>query len=313
MSVYKPGTILNGLFEVTGIIERNDPIHIYAARELGSNRKRILKLLSCAPAQPEAAAIHAHRIDARCLSRFRHPNVLHGRDFLLSENDEPYIVLEYFEGKRLSTLVAETNGLSCLRSIYISAQICDALQAAHHNGIIMRELRPSGIFLTQCGSDPNYVKLAEFSKAIQLSDSREPLPLSPLPSEPCYTSPEILRGRKATPRSDIFSMGCLIYEILLGVPPYDVETVLSAIRENTFLRFPRFTDVRPDLSLPREVEKVVRCALERDPSDRYASMQELKDALVHASGEHSVVTLDTISRNIKVLLDRLGKSRTKTD
>jgi eukaryotic-like serine/threonine-protein kinase len=304
--IFAAGTILNQLFEVEGLLERGTNTLSYAAREIESDRTFILKVLKLEAAESSTRLLSCHENEARCLSRLRHRNIARLFNFLIAESGEPYMVMEYFQGKKLSKLIAENRGIAYERAAGIFAQICNALESAHKSGVVLRELRPERVLVSSSESASDFVKLFDFSPAVCLPESGScpPLPDCGQSASPCYLSPELLRNNKADARSDVFSMGCLAYETLLGVPPFTVAAVESAARKHGLLSAPRFRDLRPDLKHGDEIEKVVRQALEKDPRDRFAGMECLKDAFAFAASKQSLADLDLLSRSLKNLLEK---------
>jgi eukaryotic-like serine/threonine-protein kinase len=299
--VFAAGTVLNGLFEVIGLLERCGNVLLYAARELDSQKTRTLKVLRL---EAPPAEVLAHLNDVRCLSRLLHPHILRAYDFRMAESGELYSVLEYWEGKKLTSLVS--GGLSLQRALNIFAQVCDAVQAAHNNGVILRQFRAASVSVAGWGAGTEFVKISDFSLAVQQSDRWELVPLVVPDSGACCISPELLGGAPADLRNDIFSMGCLIYEVILGKAPFTVNEIKFAARGDNSLIPPEFPARKKEAAagMSAALEKVVRCALNQDPDSRYSSIADLKDALVITAGMQSLAELDLLYDSLRTFASK---------
>lgn len=238
--------------------------------------------------------LHAHLIsDAHALQRFQqeakascaltHPNIISVFDFGIAPEGQPYLVMEYLKGHSLSETLEREKTLRSARALHIFIQTCEALAHAHANGIVHRDLKPSNIVLTIAGEDKNFVKIVDFGIAKLLpAAGREAMQLTQTGEvfgSPLYMSPEQCMAQKLDNRADIYSLGCVIYETLTGIPPlvgkHSVDTIQKHVNE-----MPRpLRYANPDISVPDGMEPILFKALAKDPNQRYQSMQELKEDL----------------------------------
>jgi serine/threonine-protein kinase len=238
---------------------------VYLAEDTRLNRRVALKFL---PIHLVSDGAFKTRFisEAQSAAKLNHPNIITIHE--VGEYDErPFIVMEYVEGSSLSDII-EKEGLPSDRAVEITLQICEGLKEAHKAGIVHRDIKPSNIIIDKSGR----CRILDFGLAAVQSEERLTRTGSLLGTVE-YMSPEQVRGEKVDHRSDIFSLGVLLYEMLTGQLPfkgdYVAGVVYSIINES-----PEMLDRhRPDIS--GEFQKIVDGALEKDPEIRYQKINEL--------------------------------------
>ena len=223
--------------------------------------------------QPDAR-VRLHR-EARAAAQLSHPNIATVYD-VLDEGGRPYIVMEYIEGESLSK-TASTGPLPVEKALAIGRQIADGLSVAHAAGIIHRDLKPANVMLTPSGQ----VKLLDFGVARMVDPVGEPLTAAgQVVGTPGYVPPEQLLGRPADARSDIYSTGMILYQLLSGRAPWvssgdgrAIETLLTGVRD--------LHQVAPNI--PPSVSDIVMRAVAREPQDRYQTATDFGQALETAA------------------------------
>ena len=269
---------------------------VYKARDTHLNRFVAVKLLPPRqPADPERRRRFAQ--EARAASALNHPNIVTIHDINEADGID-FICMEYIQGKTLDNVIPR-HGLPLNQTLQYAVQIADALSRSHSAGIIHRDLKPSNVMVNEHG----LVKILDFGVA-KLTESVTQSEYEPTRSlithteegkvvgTPTYMSPEQVEGKSVDPRSDIFSFGSLLYEMLAGQAPFrrdsQAATMAAILREE-----PRpIAEVVP--GLPREVERIVRYCLRKDPERRLQHMDDLKAMLFDVKEESESGVLDRV-------------------
>ncbi|MBS1989637.1 MAG: serine/threonine protein kinase [Cyanobacteria bacterium SZAS LIN-3] len=275
------GTVLDGRFEIEEVLGSGGMSVVYKARQLRVNRHVAIKTLRL---QLDTKDIYRERFqrEISSLCSLSHPNIVTVYDCIIGEDDQPYIVMDYLRGRSLEALIAHEGPMSVERFARISIQICSALEHAHKRGIIHRDLKPGNIVLMD--DEMDFVKVVDFGLA-KIGDQNKRLTHSgELWGSPPYMSPEQCMGEPQDQRSDLYSIGAVMYEMLCGVDPFpNASTVFEFIKNHTSVTPPPLNSVNLKVNVPPKVEAVVFKALEKDPNRRYQSAKELQDAIVEAS------------------------------
>jgi predicted ATPase len=227
--------------------------------------------------------------EARAVSALNHPNIVILYD-IASEREIDFLVLEYVPGNTLQQMVP-VGGLPFAEVVRYGVQIAQALGAAHGAGIVHRDIKPSNIIVTP----ESQVKVLDFGVAKLMETIRIGPDVETLTGEKAYTtpgmlvgtvsymSPEQTRGESLDGRSDIFSLGCVLYEAVTGLLPFRGPSALAIMHEIAIVNPPAPSSVRPDL--PPEFDMVIDRALAKDKDRRYASALELAEALQAMLGQ----------------------------
>ncbi len=294
-----PGTKL-GSYEVLGPLGAGGMGEVYRARDSRLNRDLALKVL------PAGAAGDAERRDrfqreAQVVAALNHPNIV---TIYSVEEDAGtfFLTMELVEGKTLSESLPKS-GLPLARVLAIGIDVADAMAAAHQKGVTPRDLTPSNIMLGE-GDQQGRVKVLDFGLAkldrrLAGADSRANLATALVTGEGrilgtvAYMAPEQAEGKTIDARSDLFSLGVVLYETATGRRPFEGETsvsILSSIMKDTPASV---TDVNP--SLPREFGRIIRRTLAKDPEARYQTAKDLRNDLkeLRASLESGELSADT--------------------
>lgn len=266
-------------YQILSVVGRGSMGVVYKARHELMGRLVAIKMLR-GQLQMDERSIKRFEREAKAASRLDHPNVIAVHDFGLTENRTPYLVMDFASGVTLYEIQKRERVLSIQRAVHIFSQVCDALHHAHLQGVIHRDLKPSNIMVLSREEDKDYVKVFDLGVAkIAWTDEEEEDEALTNTGEVCgspvYLSPEQCKHDALDHRTDIYSLGVVMYELLTGVPPLMGETVYDTIYLHVHEEPPAFAQVT-DLSLPSRLEKIVLKALSKNPDDRHQSMQELK-------------------------------------
>jgi len=224
--------------------------------------------------------------EAEATMNLSHPHLVRIFDFGVHNERIPYMVMEYLEGESLSDLLDRVEKLDVPTASRIFKQVCDALYEVHKNGIVHRDLKPSNIMLTRNGSESNYVKLVDFGIAKALEDTGKALTLTgEAIGSPPYMSPEQCSGSKIGHQSDIYSLGCVMYETFTGLwafgpgSPFDI--MLKHMNEMPS-REPFSADGN---EIPGEIVDIMFKMLAKNPAERPSSAQEVGQVLSRFTNE----------------------------
>jgi serine/threonine protein kinase len=267
---------------------------VYRARQDSLERTVAVKILSeNLAASPEF--MERFRREARTAANLRHPNVITVFDFGQDERGVPYLVLEYIEGPTLADLM--DSGLDDHRIPGLLDQIAAGLDYAHARGVIHRDIKPGNVLMT----DDGRAVLADFGLAWLLEGAHLTLTGGVI-GTPEYMAPEQAGGEKIDHRVDVYALGVMLYEMLVGERPFVSETPIGVLLQHLRDAPPSVLEARPDL--PLGVGEVIARALAKEPSERYASAGELASAFRLAfnrdSADHSsLARLEATSRPLE--------------
>lgn len=255
---------------------------VYRGYDTSLNRTVAFKVLfSHLSWEPDS--LRRFRQEAQAVAAISHPNVVSVFDFGVLPSGEPFIVMEYVDGQSLKELLVERSLLSWTGATDIFTQACMALQAAHLLGIIHRDVKPGNILIP---SDPNQpVKLVDFGLAkIATSDGASLTQSGETIGTPPYMSPEQCMGTNIDYRSDIYSLGCVMYETLTGKQPFSGASMFDLMLQQVNHLPKTFSEIKSGVEIPQDLERIVMKCLMKAPHERYQSVQELLTDLQTISG-----------------------------
>jgi len=262
--------IFNGRYELHRRLGRGGMAEVYLARDQLLDRPVAVKVLFPALAT-DAGFVERFRREAQAAANLQHPNIVSVFDWG-EANGTYFIVMEYVEGHTLADTIREEGRLHPDRAAEITADIAAALGFAHRNRVVHRDVKPGNVLLTRDGG----VKVADFGIARALSDSTDQslTKTGSVMGTATYFSPEQARGAPVDPRSDIYSLGVVLYEMTTGHPPFAGDSAVAIaykhVQENPVP--PR----RIDPSLPETLEAITLKCLAKNPANRYPSAQDLR-------------------------------------
>jgi eukaryotic-like serine/threonine-protein kinase len=272
------GTVLGGRYRLVELLGQGGMATIYRARDSQLERDVAVKVL-----RPEYGADpdfnDRFRNEAQSAASLNHPSIVAVYDYGTDEVG-PFIVMELVEGEDLASIVRRSGALPPRAAARLVAQAARALAAAHERGIVHRDVKPGNMLVTREGR----VKVADFGIARALSESALTLPGTTLGSVH-YFSPEQARGELATPASDIYSLGIVLYELLTGRRPWTGDTAAAIATARLTGAVPSPSSVHG--GIPPTLDAITRRALATNPEDRFGSASEMAEALEAFVGEGS--------------------------
>jgi len=284
---FEPGQIVAGRYKIHRRIGHGGMGAVYAAEHVEFGRPVALKILS-----PEHSSqtdmLTRFRGEARAASQIGHPGIIDVLDFGTTEGGCVFFAMELLDGEDLADLLAREKRIKVARGARIVELAAAAVGAAHGKGIVHRDLKPENIFLVQRGGQES-VKVLDFGVA-KVNDpfvgpQEGVTGRGAVVGTPEYMSPEQAGGNPVDARSDIYSLGCILYEMFVGKPPFSGKNFVTVLMKHIGQPAlpPRQAD--PPADIPPALEKVILHALSKDPAQRYQSMEELASAVHQAAAE----------------------------
>ena len=221
--------VLGERYEIGGVLGRGGMAEVHCGRDLRLGREVAVKVLRQDLARDPSFQVRFRR-EAQAAASLNHPAIVAvydtGED-RTSAGATPYIVMEYVEGETLRDVIRREGRLRPEKAMELAADICGALDFSHRNGIVHRDVKPGNVMITPQGS----VKVMDFGIARAVSDSAATMTsTAAVIGTAQYLSPEQARGESVDARSDVYSMGCLLYELVTGAPPFTGDSPVAASR-----------------------------------------------------------------------------------
>jgi hypothetical protein len=275
------GTILHDRWRVLTELGRGGMGEVFLAEHIALGRNEALKILSPSIAT-DPQFVSRFRREARAVNRLRHPNIVAIYDFGQLPDGRFYLAMEYAEGDSVFRLLRQYERLDVPRALHLLGQLAYAVHHAHSRGVVHRDLKPGNLIV---GGDDDTLKVLDFGMAkIVAPDVADSTPLSMgsvIWGTPRYMSPERVMGVGNDPRSDLYAIGCLAFELVVGTTPFagtPQEIIHSHVTEP-----PPVPSAR-QRGIPGELDAVILRLLAKEPDDRYQTAAELYAALRKVPG-----------------------------
>jgi serine/threonine protein kinase len=303
------GQVLDGRYEVLEALAEGGMGAVFRARRVLLGDDVAIKIIRSELAGPTARERFIR--ESRACAHLRHPHIVSILDYDVDPTGDPFLVMELLNGRSLKDEIAVRGSLDPSEVQRIFPPVCAALQLAHEQGIVHRDLKPANIVAHDFGRGERVYKIVDFGVAnMRTGDATRLTSAHQFLGTITYASPEQLSGSEVDGRSDIYSLGAVLFEVLTGRPPFEGSDPLALVTRQVTEPAPRPSSVRPDL--PPWVDGAVGRALEKSPDARWMSMAELGAVIGAGGGEAATTVAVPASSALSVTYeigDRLGPGR----
>lgn len=276
--------IVAGKYEVLEVAGQGAWSTVYKARHIGANHLVALKVLQSHLVSDDSK-LKRFQKEAEIAGRLNHPNIVRIDDYGLLETGQPYIVMEYLHGETMATAVKNKGRLDPSICIDLFHQLAEALTVAHNAGLIHRDIKPSNIFLVPLQGTKNLrAKFLDFG-IVKVSDATDDAVnltrTGEILGSPSYMSPEQCQGHRLDGTSDIYSLGCTLYEALSGIQAFSAPSVFECMRKHLNEQPAPLVQCVPSIKFPPKLQAVLDSTLAVEPSLRVRSAENLALCLQH--------------------------------
>ncbi len=279
------GKVLNGRYRVTELVAKGGMGRVYKAEQSPLGRIVALKVLDGAGDAGQDTEFRGRfMLEAASTARLTHPNTIRIFDYGQTSDDICYIAMEYLDGRTLHQALKDDGPLPPERVVNIIRQVCASLREAHALGLIHRDLKPSNVVLLRTGEEAEFAKVLDFGLVKEISGKSELTRVDAVVGSPSYMSPEQIRSTQVDNRSDIYSLGVLMYTCLAGKPPFTGASSVNLLMAHLHSVVPPIGERAPLKGTPT-LEWAVMTCLEKEPDARFANVDELTRALRIAAAE----------------------------
>ena len=291
-----------GPYEVRRLLGQGGMGAVYLAADRALDRMVAVKLL---PLQlsDEPQIVARFRREARAIAKLRHPNLMH--IYTVGEHEgRPYFAMEYVKGSTLSSLIAKIGHVPPPQAARVAGEVLSALDKVHQAGIVHRDIKAGNIMIDEDGR----AILMDFGLARQEQDARLTADHTIL-GTPNYMSPEQAKGERLDARTDIYSLGVVLYEMLTGAPPFKGKTSFEILRQHIESSVPPPSEIQADV--PEALDAVVARAVAKSPADRYQDVHQMAAGLAQVYPSETLARLGTapgVGTEPTVLLSQRGPS-----
>lgn len=306
------GSLVEGKYRLVEGLGEGGMGVVYKVEQVLLNRQMALKTLT--GNEFSESSIRRFQAEAKLLAKLDHPGLVKVQDFGFIDNVKPFLVMDFVQGRTLSSVLKSSGVMSLDVAIKIFVELCFALGYAHSKNIVHRDIKPSNIMLTTPGldSENEHVKVLDFGIAKLLhrglNETDSLTRTGEIFGSPFYMSPEQCYGKPVDHRSDIYSMGCVMFEVLTGAPPFTGETSIATIMMHQSEQPLTLKEASMGREFPEEIEELVASMLEKDPDKRIQSLLDVAQILIGVQkGLSSKTILNKTVSVPNVQAQRLGK------
>jgi serine/threonine-protein kinase len=267
---FPPGSLLDDRFAILEMISNGGMAAIYKAKDLQNEGRLVAIKIPHRTAEADPALFSRFQTEEQIGCELDHPSIL--KFYSVKTKSRMYLVMEFLEGKTLFQLLRERRALPEAEALRLAGRLCEPLQYLHDRGILHRDLKPENIMLCHDGT----LRLMDFGIA-RLAGARRMTFIGFAPGTPHYMAPERVNGKRGDARTDLYSLGAILYEMLTGVIPFNDEDITAIMNARVTGDPEALRRLNPKIS--PHAEEIVLRAMERDPAKRYPSAAALQAAL----------------------------------
>ena len=291
------GRVIDNRYQVTSVLGQGGMGVVYEAIHKYLNRKVAIKVLQQALATDEGYVARFLR-EAQAVAALKNRHTITVHDFGVTEDGQLYFAMELLEGLPITDVIEQDAPVPFDRAVDYLQQVCDSLAEAHEAGILHRDLKPDNLFLGKDGEGNDFVSVLDFGIATKITEQTPTARITDtgtIPGTPHYVSPEQAHGREATPCSDLYALGVILYEMLCGHPPFDADSGVGVLLKHIQELPMPLTVAYPFLDIHPMVDDLLAVLLDKEPSHRPQTAREFARMLVETRGR--------IHREEEALLD----------
>lgn len=280
------GEVIAGRYRLDAVIGQGGMGTVFKAEHVNMGKTFALKMLDMS--DPDEEALRRFRLEAKLASQLSHPNIVNITDFDVDKN-RPFIVMDFLKGRSLDRVLKDHGTLPLDRFLNVITQACRGLGYAHKSGLVHRDIKLSNLMLVERGGEKDVVMIVDFGLVDMVTDESTNSNSNTIVGSPYFMSPEQCKGGKIDQRSDVYSLGCVMYRCLTGQVPFQGRDVYDTFRLQVLEDPQPFSAVNPDIKLPPAIERVVLRALSKEPDARQRDMGTLAEEIINASRRRTML------------------------
>jgi len=290
------GKILDDRFRIEVVLGSGSTGDVFRASVLDDNHRQVALKILDAGLSHEKKQIDRFKREVAACSRLRHPHIVRTKEYGRFRDGRLYLAMEYLKGETLGARLRRDGPLSLAMACDVVRQVAEALVEAHAHGVIHRDLKPDNIFLAHQGGSQNFVKVLDFGIARFVGDNAVQETLTRtgfVAGTPLYLSPEQGRGKLVDPRSDLYTLGVVLYELIVGRPPFVGESPVALVMQHVQEPPPAPSSLNSELELPPLLIVLLERLLAKDREERptdaaqvVAALETIENALADTPEPH---------------------------